>query len=168
MKKSLILILLSLALFAFKQKNEQPINQTINLSNKQDNNFTGLQKNTGKQLFQQFCGACHSIMPDKAKRGKMIAPPMMGVVRHYKKAYPKKNDFVKAIINWAEKPEKSKSLMPGAIQKFKIMPPMPAGKENLQKIAEYLYKDVSPNKRMMKHHGKHHGNKGHKCGKCGM
>jgi len=168
MKKSILLILLSISLFAFKQKNEQQSTQLASLLNNKVQHLTDKQETSGKQLFQQFCGACHSIMPDKAKMDKMIAPPMMGVVRHYKEAHSTKEDFVKAIINWAEKPEESKSLMPGAVRKFKIMPPMPAGKENLRKIAEYLYKDVSPHKMMMKHRGKHHGNKGHKCGKCGM
>ncbi len=120
-------------------------------------------KQDGAQLFKQFCGACHSLQGGMAAMSEMKAPPMPMLVHRYKMAYPNKKDFIQAIVSWATKPSVEKSIMPGAVRRFKLMPPMPAGKENLIKIAGYLY-DTSSTMHHWKNKGRGMMNK---CGKCG-
>ncbi|MCB1123233.1 MAG: hypothetical protein KJT03_16885, partial [Verrucomicrobiae bacterium] len=81
------------------------------------------------------CTVCHQ----NDQTATMVAPPMFAVVDHYTKNYGEdKSGFVEAIMDWAKSPDESKSLMPGAIQKFKLMPPFPIPDKDLKAIATYL------------------------------
>ena len=40
-----------------------------------------------------------------------------------------------AVADWVEKQDASNSLMPGAIRRFNIMPPIPISRESAEKIA---------------------------------
>ncbi len=93
----------------------------------------------GEKLFKATCNACHGIAVGGMDMDKRIAPPIVGVRKHYLDAHPDKESFVKAITSWLEKQSPEKSLMPGAIQKFKLMPPLSVPKEDAEKIAAYLY-----------------------------
>ncbi len=120
----------------------------------------------GRQLLKQRCFVCHSETPGYKK--DMLAPPMKGVLMHYKKAYPNKKDFIKAITKWVRKPDASQSLMPGAIKKFKLMPPLPYPEIELKAIAQSLYdfQFSIPGKHKMMKRKKHST----RCGnnKCGI
>ncbi|VAW24755.1 hypothetical protein MNBD_BACTEROID04-1511, partial [hydrothermal vent metagenome] len=48
-------------------------------------------------------------------------------------------DFVKAVVAWASDPKEDKALMRGAVNQFKVMPKQLFKKEDLTKIAEYIY-----------------------------
>lgn len=91
----------------------------------------------GKTKFEQVCIACH-----KYERGPaMIAPPVFAMQMHYRERYEDDEaGFRKAIVDWAKAPDEKKTLMPGAIMKFKIMPPMPLPDADLDAIAAYLYR----------------------------
>jgi len=93
---------------------------------------------TGEKLFKTYCSACHGATGgmDMSKR---IAPPIAGVRKHYISTYPDKDSFVMAVTSWIEKQDESQSLMPGAIQKFKIMPPISVPKKDAETIAAYIY-----------------------------
>jgi len=93
----------------------------------------------GEKLFKATCNACHGVAVGGMDMDKRIAPPIAGVRKHYIDAHPDKESFVKAITSWLEKQSPEKSLMPGAIQKFKLMPPLSVPKEDAEKIAAYLY-----------------------------
>ncbi len=93
----------------------------------------------GEKLYKSICAACHSMAAGGMDMDKRIAPPMAGVKKHYLDAYPDEASFVEAVSSWIEKQDESKSLMPGAIQKFRIMPPLSVPKEDAKKIAAYLY-----------------------------
>lgn len=93
----------------------------------------------GEKLFKATCNACHGVAVGGMDMNKRIAPPIAGVRKHYLDAHPDKESFVKAITSWLEKQTPEKSLMPGAIRKFKIMPPLSVPKEDAEKIAAYLY-----------------------------
>jgi len=118
----------------------------------------------GKQLYEQNCAVCHGATGgmDMSKR---LAPPIMGVKKHYVKKHPDKESFVAAVVTWLEKPEESKSLMKGAIHKFKLMPAIPVSPEDAEKIATYMYEGkLEKPKGFDEHMKKMHGGKGHKHG----
>ncbi len=70
---------------------------------------------------------------------KRVAPPIAAVRLHYIGNYPDKASFVKAVANWVEHPDASKSMMRGAIRRFNIMPPISVAREDAEKIAAYIY-----------------------------
>lgn len=112
---------------------------------------------TGKQLFNTHCSSCHGITGgmDMSKR---IAPPIAGVRMHYISSYTDKLSFVNAIADWVESPDKSKSLMPGAIRRFKLMPKISVSRADAETIASYIYKgDIESPAGMKKHIEKMHG-----------
>lgn len=92
----------------------------------------------GKQLYKTYCSACHGATGgmDMSKR---LAPPIAGVRYHYIGVHPEKAPFVTAITDWLTNQDASRSLMPGAIRKFKLMPPVSVSKEDAEKIALYIY-----------------------------
>lgn len=92
----------------------------------------------GEKLYQTNCAVCHGSTGgmDVAKR---IAPPIAAVRMHYIDTYSDQDSFVQAVAGWVEKQDESKSMMRGAIRKFKIMPPVAVSKEDAAKIAAYIY-----------------------------
>jgi len=76
----------------------------------------------GYELMKQKCFICHFEKPDPTKMAQMIAPPMLRVQEHYKPAYAEKENFVKAVMAYVNNPSQDKTLMPGAVKKFNLMP----------------------------------------------
>lgn len=93
----------------------------------------------GYKLMQQKCYICHFETPDPSKRDQMIAPPMLRVQEHYKPTYTNKEEFVKAIMAFTKNPSEEKTLMPGAVKKFSLMPKLPYDDAELNLIAETIY-----------------------------
>ncbi len=93
----------------------------------------------GYALMKQKCFICHLPTPDPARRNQMIAPPMVRVQEHYKPAFPNRKAFVEAIVNFVKNPTKEKTLMPGAVSRFKLMPKLMYNDDELRLIAETLY-----------------------------
>ena len=86
---------------------------------------------------KQNCYACHSVTTKS--HDDIIAPPMIAVKKRYLKEYNSKEDFVKAFVNYASNPKAKNSLMLGAVDKFKVMPKQSFAKDDLTKIAVYVY-----------------------------
>ncbi len=93
----------------------------------------------GKELIKQRCYICHTQNPGEKPEDQMIAPPMVGVKNHYMKAYPDKQTFIQKIKEWVKNPSEEKALMPGAVKRWGVMPPLNYPDEELQKIAEIIY-----------------------------
>jgi len=128
-----------------KQKQEE-INQPQSAQADVD-----IRNTEGYKLLAAKCYVCHFEKPDPSKRDKMIAPPMLRVKEHYLPVYPNKKDFVAAIVDIVKNPSEEKTLMPGTVKKFNLMPKLKYDDHELQLIAETIYNykfDKAPRKRM--------------------
>lgn len=92
-------------------------------------------KDLGAERFKAVCMACH-----KLDRGpEMLAPPVFAVQNHYLRAHPEQDAFVQAVVDWVRSPDIDRSLMPGAVRRFNLMPPMPLPEHELRAIAKFLF-----------------------------
>ncbi len=127
------------------------------------------QDKEGYELLKNNCYVCHN--PKAASHDDIIAPPFKAVKMHYSRNFDNKETFVNAIINWVQNPTEEKALMFGAVRRFNVMPKLNLPKEDLKKIATYLYNNEpeSPNwmgnhmKGMQEKRGTQNG-KGKGCG----
>jgi len=95
----------------------------------------------GASLFAAKCAACHQTSRPN-DMSTLVAPPVMGVMRHVKMRYTTKEDAMKFIIEYALNPQVSKSVcMPQKIKRFGLMPSQKGnvGKEELTTIAAWMY-----------------------------
>ena len=110
----------------------------------------------GATLFKAKCAACHQTSrPNDIST--LVAPPVMGIMRHMKMTYKTKEDAVKFISTYALNPQKSKAVcMPQKIKRFGLMP---SQKENvtekeLESIASWMFDNFPQKGFMGKGHGK--------------
>ncbi|HKK76404.1 MAG TPA: DUF3365 domain-containing protein [Saprospiraceae bacterium] len=90
----------------------------------------------GFQLIERNCFTCHS--PDAGMQQR-VAPPMVAVKRHYVDATVSEADFTEAMQQFVLHPDTSYSKMPGAIDRFGLMPKMDFSETQLEAIAYYIY-----------------------------
>lgn len=122
--------------------------------------FGGSDVEAGRQLYEKNCAECHGDTGgmDMSKR---LAPPMIGVKKHYMKKHPDKASFVAAVKSWLEKPEEGKSIMKMAIHKFNLMPALTISAEDAEKVAIYMFEGkLDKPKGFDEHMKKMHGGKG--------
>ncbi len=139
MKNFALIILLSVLIASCREGNQKAISVEKKVAETSQIQASDTTQQEGQNLFKQYCISCHLTVPDSSKKDKMLAPPIVRVVQHYKGTYSDKKDFVKAVVNWANQPNQKAVLMPGAARKFGLMPPMPIGNDNLKKIANYMF-----------------------------
>jgi len=93
----------------------------------------------GYELLKTQCYVCHSVT--SASHDEIIAPPMAAIKMRYSRTYRTKESFVEAVSNWAIDPKLENGLMRGAIKQFNVMPKQVFKKEDLEKIAAYMYEN---------------------------
>lgn len=93
----------------------------------------------GYQLMKQKCFACHN--PNTESHDAIIAPPMIAVKMHYNKNFETKEAFVDAFVKWSQDPKEEDAVMKGAVKRFQVMPKQIFDKEDLTKIATYVYEN---------------------------
>ena len=121
------------------QRNNTVENSAIETTNRNVLQAKATKISEGYRLMKQKCFICHLETQKKKKNSQMIAPPLVRVQQHYKPAYPTKEAFVKAIVAYVKNPSEAKTLMPGAVKRFKLMPRLIYDDKELQWIAETLY-----------------------------
>jgi cytochrome c len=100
----------------------------------------------GASLFSAKCAACHQTSRPN-DMSTLVAPPVMGVMRHVKMRYTTKEEAVKFISEYALNPQVAKSVcMPQKIKRFGLMPSQKGNvsKEELQTIAAWMYDNYPP------------------------
>jgi cytochrome c len=101
---------------------------------------------SAEQLFDAKCGVCHS-KTRPTDISKVIAPALMGVMRHVKMSYPNKDQALAFMRDYVMNPSKEKAIcMPQKIQRFGLMPSQKGNvtKEELEKITEWMYDNFPP------------------------
>ena len=138
-KISLSIIFITLSLFSCNSNKKEKTLKEAKDNKVPQKEETNAYNTKGYELMQQKCFICHIEKPDPSKKDLMIAPPMLRVQEHYKPSYPDKNDFVQAITEWVKNPTETKTLMPGTIRKFNLMPKLPYEDADLKLISEVLF-----------------------------
>ncbi len=123
-------IIISLAALAIiscgtKQVEEEDMVPKISLQEKEE----------AVKLLEKNCYSCHA--PDNS--GPRLAPPMFAVKNHYLDEGTSEKEFVESITAYATNPSEDKSRMPGALNKFGLMPQSNFESDDVRKIAKYLY-----------------------------
>ena len=86
-------------------------------------------------LMQQNCFSCHN--PEMG--GERAAPPMFMVRNHYFDDETSREEFIEDIVDFVKDPTEEKSIMPGAVRNFGLMPKQHFKEEDLKLIAAYMY-----------------------------
>jgi cytochrome c len=101
--------------------------------------------NEGEKLYDLKCSMCHiKTKPTKEMKKNFIAPPISGIMKNVKRAFPDDKEGVEFIKEYVISPSLEKSkCKTKAIERFGLMP---SQKENLsleelEKIAYYLYEN---------------------------
>jgi cytochrome c551/c552 len=102
--------------------------------------------NDAKVLFDNKCSMCHQTSRP-ADMSSVVAPAIMGVMRHVKMSYPSKDNAVNFIVDYVLNPTKEKSIcMPQKIARFGLMPSQKGSvtEEELREIASWLFDNYPP------------------------
>ena len=101
---------------------------------------------SGEEIFNAKCSACHSTTRP-ADMSKVVAPALMGVMRHLKMDYPDKTKAVAFIKDYALNPTKEKAIcMPKKIERFGLMPSQKGNitEEELEVVAAWMFDNFPP------------------------
>ena len=122
-----------------------------------ENKVDVVPEKSGEQLLNDRCMICHKLAPT---HDELLAPPMRGIQMNYKGQFDTKEEFVAAVVNWASGPDSTKSIMPGALDQFGLMPYMSFKEEELHLIANYIYDADLPRPAWAGQGGGHGNNNG--------
>lgn len=103
-------------------------------------------KTSAEELYDAKCSSCH-IKTRPINKASLIAPPIMGVMRHVKMNYATKEEAVKFISDYVMNPQKAKSIcMEDKIERFGLMPSQKGNlsDEELHIISEWIYDNFPP------------------------
>ncbi len=101
---------------------------------------------TAEVLFDTKCASCHS----KSKPTDMstvVAPALMGIMRHIKMTYANKDEAIDFMVNYILEPTKEKAIcMPRKIERFGLMPSQKGNvtKEELTSISSWMFDNFPP------------------------
>lgn len=94
----------------------------------------------GQELYRRHCSSCHSMTPPPE-----TAPPVVGLAHFYHKAFDDREAGIRHIMEFIAHPEPGKSkLRAPAIARFGLMPPVELPKEELRRVAEWLWDSYDP------------------------
>lgn len=90
----------------------------------------------GFNVLEGSCFACHSPSADHDNR---VAPPMVAIKRHYIDDETTLEEFTQALTAFVTNPTAENSKMPGAQERFGVMPKLAFTEEQLRQAALYIY-----------------------------
>lgn len=152
MKALFIKTFVLLSLLSSCNKQKEPLFTTKNGSDVKTTNDP-----EGLKLMKEKCYACHSVTTQS--HDEIIAPPMIAVKKRYNMQFDNKEDFVKAIVAYTSNPIAENALMKGAVNKFNTMPKQNFDKNELEKIASYIYDNpIEAPKWFQTHYEQNHTN----------
>ena len=99
-----------------------------------------------EKLFDTKCAICH-IKTKPEDMSKVIAPTIMGVMKHIKMEFPQKDKAVEFMVDYLLNPTKEKAIcLPEKIAKFGLMPSQKGltSKEDLIKISNWVFDNYPP------------------------
>ncbi len=135
MKNRIIYLMAIIMIMVSCNSNKKESNQI----NENNGDFAMLQDSESYDLLQTKCYACHN--PNSNSHDDIIAPPMSAIKQRYSRLYDTKEDFVKAVTDWALNPVEENAIMRGAVMQFNTMPKQVFDKDELQKIATYIFEN---------------------------
>jgi hypothetical protein len=94
-----------------------------------------------EKLFNTKCASCH-ITSKPMNMSTLIAPPIMGVMRHVKMSYPNREKAIAFMKDYVLNPSKEKAVcMPQKIKRFGLMPSQKdlVTKKELDIILPWIY-----------------------------
>ena len=91
---------------------------------------------SGFRTLDAACLSCHGPAATPAER---IAPPIGVIRRRYLMASSGFDDFRQTLVDFVNDPSPGKALMPGAVQRFGVMPRLSFDDATLGDVAYYLY-----------------------------
>ncbi|HIO95346.1 MAG TPA: c-type cytochrome [Campylobacterales bacterium] len=100
----------------------------------------------GEILFTQKCSSCHSTSRPK-DMSTVVAPALMGVMRHIKMSYPDKEKAVEFIKDYTVNPSEEKAIcMKKKLERFGLMPSQKGNvtQEELEVIANWMFDNFPP------------------------
>jgi mono/diheme cytochrome c family protein len=101
---------------------------------------------TAEILFDAKCATCHS-KTRPADMSNVVAPALMGVMRHVKMTYPNKEVAVKFMVDYILEPTKEKAIcMPKKIERFGLMPSQKGNvtEAELKEITSWMFDNFPP------------------------
>lgn len=90
----------------------------------------------GFTLLESNCFSCHS---PNASMESRIAPPMIAIKKHYINESTTEEAFTRDLKAFLNQPTEENSKMPGAIERFGLMPLMNFSEAEISKIAHYIF-----------------------------
>lgn len=106
------------------------------IEEKSDNVSNEVKKEKALTLLSNNCFVCHN--PDMESETR-VAPPMFKIREHYYDDETSREVFIKEIVAFALDPSEEKSIMPGAVNNFGLMPKTPFNEADLKLIAGYIF-----------------------------
>ncbi len=149
----LFLTIFLLASCASEEVKEKPVEDVK--TEQQPTTLGEYQAHPGQKLMENKCNLCHNAT---TPMNSLVAPPMISVKAHYIKEGISKEDFIHDFTTFASSPDKDKVKMKMAAEKFGLMPNQNFDKEDLKKIAEYIFDyEIEEPTWFKKHWEKEHG-----------
>lgn len=85
-------------------------------------------------LYAKLCADCHVTQGPPT-----VAPPIFAVKAHVLQTHPEREAFVDYLVQWVEAPDANRTLMPGAVRRFGVMPRLGYDPADVRMIAEFLF-----------------------------
>ncbi len=103
----------------------------------------------GFRAVEAACFSCHSPRGSAADR---IAPPMVAIKKHYVDNNTTYAEFYRDLQQFVSAPSAENARMPGAIQRFGLMPNLGINEAMLEQIAYYIFHSPMENPRWFEEH----------------